>query len=159
LKRSRLAATPPSGRAKGDRILFRLRECENPLMRVGIASLCAVVSCALLCTTQMSKGQTGETGNDHKARAYVGGALADRSYPGLGWPNPLRLRKPLIDPSGNIVHRNIEIVNSPTLIPRPPVDASLLLPTSLNSGSILINIDIMQLFIPWEYRVAGALER
>jgi hypothetical protein len=107
----------------------------------------------------MSKGQTGETGNDHKARAYVGGALADRSYPGLGWPNPLRLRKPLIDPSGNIVHRNIEIVNSPTLIPRPPVDASLLLPTSLNSGSILINIDIMQLFIPWEYRVAGALER
>ncbi len=128
-------------------------------MRVGIASLCAVVGCTLLSTTQMSKGQTAETGNDHKARTYVGGAFADHSHPGLGWPNPLRLPKPLIDPSGNIVHRNIEIVNTPTLIPGPPVVASLLLPASLSSGSILINIDIMQLFIPWEHRVAGAFER
>jgi hypothetical protein len=45
------------------------------------------------------------------------------------------------------------------LIPGPPVVASLLLPASLSSGSILINIDIMQLFIPWEHRVAGAFER
>ena len=128
-------------------------------MRVGIASLCVVVGCTLLCTTEMSKGQTGETGNDQKARAYVGGALADHSHPGLGWPNPLRLRKPLIDPSGNIVHRNIEIVDTPTSIQGPRVDASLLLPTPLNSGSILVNIDIMQLFIPWEFRVARAFER
>jgi len=128
-------------------------------MHVGIASLCAAAGCTLLCTTQMSKGQTGETGNDHKAGAYVGGALADHSLPGLGRPNPLRLPKPLIDPSGNIVHRNIEIVNTPILTSGPPLVASLLLPTSLHGGSILVNIDIMQLFIPWEHRVAGAFER
>jgi len=128
-------------------------------MRVGIASLCAAVGCTLLCTTQMSKGQTGETGNDHKAGAYVGGAFADHSHPGLGRPNPLRLPKPLIDPSGNIIHRNIEIVNTPTLIPGPPVYALLLLPISLDGGSILVNIDIMQLFIPWEHRIAGPFER
>ncbi len=128
-------------------------------VRLGIASLCAMIGCTLLSMTQLSMGQTGVTGNDHKAGAYVGGALADRSQPGLGWPNPLRLPKPLIDPSGNIVHRNIEIVNTSNLKPGPSVDVSPRPPTSLNSGTILINIDAMQLFIPWEYRVVGAFER
>jgi hypothetical protein len=97
----------------------------------------------------------------HKARAeaQVDGALTDHSHPGLSRPNSLRLSKPLIDPSGNIVHRNIEIVDTPTLIPGPPIDASLLLPASMKSGPILINIDVMQVFIPWEFRVAGAFER
>jgi hypothetical protein len=108
----------------------------------------------------------------HKARAQadVRGALTDHSRPGLGRPNSLRLPKPPIDPSGNIVHRNIEIVDTPTLIPGPRIDASLLLPASMKrrssrwawptvSGPILINIDVMQVFMPWEFRVVGALER
>jgi hypothetical protein len=110
-----------------------------------------------------------------RAQADVGGALTDHSHPGLGRPNSLRLPKPPIDPSGNIVHRNIEIVDTPTLIPGPRIDASLLLPASLLpasikrrssrwawptvSGPILIDIDVMQVFIPWEFRVAGAFER
>ena len=97
----------------------------------------------------------------HKARAQadVGGALTDHSHPGLGRPNSLRLPKPPIDPSGNIVHRNIEIVDTPTLIPGPRIDASLLLPASMKRRPILIDIDVMQVFIPWEFRVAGAFER
>ena len=108
----------------------------------------------------------------HKARAQadVRGALADHRRPGLGRPNSLRLSKPLIDASGNIVHRNIEIVDTPTLIPGPRIDASLLLPASMKrrssrwawptvSGPVLINIDVMQVFMPWEFRVVGALER
>ena len=105
-----------------------------------------------------------------RAQADVGGALTDHSHPGLGRPNSLRLPKPPIDPSGNIVHRNIEIVDTPTLIPGPRIDASLLLPASMKrrssrwawptvSGPILINIDVMQVFMPWEFRVVGALER
>jgi len=132
----------------------------------------AIVLLALLCTTQMSRAQTtGQTGTK------VGGSMTDRSHPGLGWPNPLRLPKPLIDPSGNIVHRNIEIVNTdsfnaigaeanaspvivrPTLTPGPPINASLLLPASMKGGPILIDIDVMQVFIPWEFRVAGTFER
>ena len=121
-----------------------------------------IVLLALLCTTQMSRAQTtGQTGNDHE----VGGSLADRSNPGLGRKNSLRLPAPLRDASGNIVHRNIEIVDTsvfnaidanPTLIPGPRIDASLLLPASMKSGPILIDIDVMQAFIPWEFRVAGA---
>ena len=108
----------------------------------------------------------------HKAHAQadVRGALTDHSRPGLGRPNSLRLSKPLIDPSGNIVRRNIEIVDTPTLIPGPRIDASLLLPASMKrrssrwawptvSGPILINIDVMQVFMPWEFRVVGAHER
>ena len=108
----------------------------------------------------------------HKAHAQadVRGALTDHSRPGLGRPNSLQLSKPLIDPSGNIVHRNIEIVDTPTLIPGPRIDASLLLPASMKrrssrwawptvSGPILINIDVMQVFMPWEFRVVGAHER
>jgi hypothetical protein len=105
-----------------------------------------------------------------RAQADVGGALTDHSRPGLGRPNSLRLPKPPIDPSGNIVHRNIEIVDAPTLIPGPRIDTSLLLPASMKrrssrwawptvSGPILIDIDVMQVFMPWEFRVVGALER
>jgi hypothetical protein len=95
-----------------------------------------------------------------KARAEedIGGTLTDHSHPGLGRPNSLRLPKPPIDPSGNIVHRNIEIVDTPILIPGPPIDASLLLPTSMKSQPILIDIDVMQVFIPWEFRVTGAFK-
>jgi hypothetical protein len=95
----------------------------------------------------------------HKAHAQADlvGALTDHSHPGLGRPNSLRLSKPLIDPSGNIVHRNIEIVDTPTLIPGPP-QRSRLLPVSMKSAPILIDIDVMQVFIPWEFRVAGAFE-
>jgi hypothetical protein len=56
------------------------------------------------------------------------------------------------------------------LIPGPRIDASLLLPASMKrrssrwawptvSGPILIDIDVMQVFMPWEFRVVGALER
>ena len=96
----------------------------------------------------------------HKARAeVVEGALTDHSHPGLGRPNNLRLPKPLIDPSGNIAHRNIEIVDTtpPLLIPGPRIDTSLLLPASMKRRPILINIDVMQVFLPWEFRVAGML--
>ena len=97
----------------------------------------------------------------HEARAQpdVGGALTDNSDPGLGRPNSLRLQKPLIDPSGNIVRRNIEIVDTPILRPGPRIKASLLRPASMKSRLILIDIDVMQVFIPWEFRVTGAFER
>ena len=107
-----------------------------------------------------------------RAQADVGGALTDHSHPGLGRRNSLRLPKPLIDPSGNIAHRNIEVVDTtpPLLIPGPRIDTSLLLPASMKrrssrwawptvSGPILIDIDVMQVFMPWEFRVVGALER
>jgi hypothetical protein len=98
------------------------------------ASLCVV---ALLCATQMSRAQTtGQTGNTEV------GSLVE-SNPGLGRPNPLQLPKPLRDANGNLLHhsgRPIEIVASPVII----------YPTS---------IDVMQVFIPWEFRVAGMFER
>jgi hypothetical protein len=138
------------------------------LRLTGIASLCAVVGCTLLFTTQMSRAQTtGQTGDDQKIPAEVGGSLVDRSNPGLGRPNPLRLPKPLRDANGNLLHhsgRPVEVSASPviiypTLIPGPRIDASLLLPASMKSGPILIDIDVMQAFIPWEFRVAGVFER
>lgn len=134
----------------------------------GIARLCAVVGCTLLCTSQMSRAQTtGQTGNDQKARAEVDGSLTDRSNPGLGRPNPLRLSAPLRDANGNLLHhsgRPVEVSASPViiypiLIPGPRLDASLLLPASIKSGPILIDIDVMQVFIPWEFRVAGVFGR
>ena len=78
----------------------------------GIASLCAVVGCTLLCTTQMSRAQTtGQTGDDQQISPKIGGGwLID--HPGLGRPNPLRLRKPLRDANGNLLHdsgRPVEI--------------------------------------------------
>jgi hypothetical protein len=129
----------------------------------GIASLCAVVGCTVLCTTQMSRAQTtGQIVNDD-----VLGSLTDRSNPGLGRPNPLRLSRPLRDANGNLLHhsgRPIEVSASPviiypTLIPGPRIDASLLLPASMKSGPILIDTDVMQVFIPWEFRVTGMFER
>jgi hypothetical protein len=113
--------------------------------------------------TQMSRAQsTGQTVNDE-----VVGSLTDRSNPGLGRPNPLRLSRPLRDANGNLLHhsgRPVEVSTSPviiypTLIPGPRIDASLLLPASMKSGPILIDIDVMQVFIPWEFRVAGMFER
>lgn len=108
-----------------------------------IASLYVVVGCTLLCATQMSRAQTpDQTANDHKARTDVGGSLVE-PHPGLGRPNPLRLSKPLRDANGNLLHhsgRPIEISTSPIII----------YPTS---------IDVMQVFIPWEFRVAGMFER
>jgi hypothetical protein len=146
-----------------------MRAREDLLHRVtGIASLCAVVGCTLLCTTQMSRAQTtGQTGDDQQAPAEVGGSLTDRSNPGLGRPNPLRLSRPLRDANGNLLHhsgRPVEVSASPvliypTLIPGPRIDASLLLPASMRSGPILIDIDVMQMFIPWEFRVAGVFKR
>lgn len=133
----------------------------------GIASLYAAVGCTLLCTTQISRAQiTGQTDNDQKARSEVGSSLTDRSNPGLGRPNPLRLPAPLRDANGNLLHhsgRPVEVSASPiiiypTLIPGPRIDASLLLPASMKSP-ILIDIDVMQAFIPWEFRVAGVFER
>src|SRR5439155_6436082 len=122
----------------------RFASMEEPTMAnvsdlTGIASLCVVIGCTLLCATQMSRAQTtGQTGN-----AEVGGSLVDRSNPGLGRPNPLRLPKPLRDANGNLLHhsrRPVEISASPVII----------YPTS---------IDSMQVFIPWEFRVAGMFER
>ena len=108
-----------------------------------IASLFVVVGCTLLCATQMSAAQTtGQTGNDQEARADVGGSQVE-PHPGLGRPNPLRLSKPLRDANGNLFHhsgRPVEISASPIMIH----------PTS---------IDVMQVFIPWEFRVAGMFER
>lgn len=121
----------------------------------GIASLCAVVGCTLLCTTQMPRAQTTDQP----------GSLTDRSNPGLGRPNPFRLSVPLRDANGNLLHHSgkpVEISASTsitTLIPGPRIDASLLLPTSMKSGPILIDIDVMQVFIPWEFRVVGMFER
>ena len=123
----------------------------------GIVSLCAVVGCTLLWTTQMSRAQTTDQT----------GSLADRSNPGLGRPNPLQLSRPLRDANGNLLHhsgKQIELSAStvivyPTLIPGPRIDASLLLPASMKGGPILIDIDVMQVFIPWEFRVAGMFER
>jgi hypothetical protein len=111
----------------------------------------------------MSRAQTtGQTVNDE-----VVGSLTDRSNPGLGRPNPLRLPAPLRDANGNLLHhsgRPVEVSASPviiypTLIPGPRIDASLLLPASMKSGPILIDVDVMQVFIPWEFRVVGAFER
>jgi len=136
------------------------------LRLTGIASLCAVVGCTLLCTTQISGAQTtGQTGNDQKARTEVDASLTDRSNPGLGRPNPLRLPAPMRDANGNLLHhsgRPVEVSTSPIIIypiPGPPIDASLLLPASMKSGPILIDIDVMQAFIPWEFRVTGVFER
>jgi len=146
-----------------------LHGSEGDLLRLtGIASLCAVVGCTLVFTTQVSRTQTtGQTGNDQNARVEVGSSLADRSNPGLGRPNPLRLPAPLRDANGNLLHhsgRPVEVRASPVIIyppriPGPPIDAPLLLPASMKSGPILIDIDVMQVFIPWEFRVAGAFER
>jgi hypothetical protein len=113
------------------------------LRLTGIASLCAVVGCTLLCTTQMSRAQTtGQTGDDQKTPAEIGGGwLID--HPGLGRPNPLRLGKPLRDANGNLLHhsgRPVEI----------SVSSVIVYPTS---------IDVMQMFIPWEFRVTGMFER
>ena len=108
----------------------------------GIASLCAVVGCTLLCSTQMSRAQTtGQTGDDQKNPAEIGGWLVDQ--PGLGRPNPLRLGKPLRDANGNLLHhsgRPVEISASSVIIYPTP-------------------IDVMQMFIPWEFRVTGMFER
>ena len=109
----------------------------------GIASLCVVVGCTLLIATQMSRGQTtGQTDTDQKARAGVGGSFVE-PHPGLGRPNPLRLPKPLRDANGNLFHHSggpVEIRASPVII----------YPTS---------IDVMQVFMPWEFRVTGTFER
>lgn len=138
--------------------MFRSHESEGDHLRLtGIVSLCAVVGCTLLWTTQMSRAQTTDQT----------GSLVDRSDPGLGRPNPLRLSRPLRDANGNLLHhsgKQIELSASPvivypTLIPGPRIDASLLLPASMKSGPILIDIDVMQVFIPWEFRVAGMFER
>lgn len=51
------------------------------------------------------------------------------------------------------------VIVYPTLIPGPRIDASLLLPASMKGGPILIDIDVMQVFIPWEFRMAGMFER
>jgi hypothetical protein len=61
----------------------------------------------------------GQTGNDHEARAEVGGSLTDRSNAGLGRPNPLRLLRPLRDANGNLLHhsgRPVEVSASPIKI-------------------------------------------
>ena len=104
----------------------------------GIASLCAVVSCTLLCMTQMSRAQTtGQTGDP----AEIGGWLVD--HPGLGRPNPLRLGKPLRDANGNLLHHSGR-------------------PVEISASSVIIyptSIDVMQMFIPWEFRVTGMFER
>jgi hypothetical protein len=105
----------------------------------------------------------GQTGNDHEARAEVGGTLTDRSNAGLGRPNPLRLSRPLRDANGNLLHhsgRPVEVSASPviiypTLIPGPRIDTSLLLPASMKSGPMSIDIDVMQVFIPWEFQLVG----
>ena len=94
-------------------------------------------------------------------------AVDDPNVEGLGRPNPLRLSRPLRDANGNLLHhsgKQIELSASPvivypTLIPGPRIDASLLLPASMKSGPILIDIDVMQVFIPWEFRVTGMFER
>lgn len=108
----------------------------------GIASLCAVVGCTLLCTTQMSRAQTtGQTGDDQKTPAEIGGWLVD--HPGLGRPNPLRLGKPLRDANGNLLHHSGR-------------------PVEISASSVIIyptSIDVMQMFIPWEFRVTGMFER
>ena len=108
----------------------------------GIASLCVVVGCTLLCATQMSKAQTtGQTGKDQKTRTEIGGSFVE-PHPGLGRPNPLRLAKPLRDANGNLFHhsgRPVEMSAAPVII----------YPTS---------IDLMQVFMPWEFRVAGLFE-
>jgi hypothetical protein len=41
----------------------------------------------------------------------------------------------------------------------PRIKASLLRPATMKSRLIMIDIDVMQVFIPWEFRVAGAFER
>ena len=108
----------------------------------GIAGLCVVVGCTLLCASQMSKAQTtSQTDTDQKARAGVGGSFVE-PHPGLGRPNPLRMAKPLRDANGNLFRhsgRPVEIRASPVII----------YPAS---------IDVMKVFIPWEFRVTGMFE-
>jgi hypothetical protein len=106
------------------------------------ASLCVVLGCALLCATQMSTAQTRQIGNNQKARAEIGASFVEPP-PGLGRSNPLRLAKPLRDANGNLFHhsgRPVEISASPVTI----------YPTS---------VDVMQVFIPWEFRVMGLFEQ
>jgi hypothetical protein len=72
---------------------------------------------------------------------------------------PLRGRQLALHHSGRPVEVSASpIIIYPTLIPGPRIDASLLLPASMKSP-ILIDIDVMQAFIPWEFRVAGVFER
>ena len=101
-----------------------------------IASLYVVVGCTLLCASRaQTVAQTDQS-------AHVRGSQVE-PHPGLGRPNPLRLPKPLRDANGNLFHhsgRAVEFSTSPIIIH----------PTS---------IDVMQVFIPWEFRVMGLFEQ
>jgi len=109
----------------------------------GTASLWLVVGCTLLCASETSSAQTtGHIAHSPKIRAEVEGSMVE-PHPGLGRPNPLRLAKPLRDANGNLFHhsgRPVQITASPvTIYPTP--------------------IDVMQVFIPWEFRVTGVFAR
>ena len=71
-----------------------------------------------------------------------------------------RRQRQLLHHSGKQIELSAStVIVYPTLIPGPRIDASLLLPASMKGGPILIDIDVMQVFIPWEFRVAGMFER
>jgi hypothetical protein len=99
-------------------------------LRQGVlASLCV---CTLLCATPVSNAQ-------------IKGSFVE-PHPGLGQPNPFRLPMPLRDANGNLLHHS----GRPVEVSDSPVSVIIFYPTS---------IDVMQVFIPWEFRVAGVFER
>ena len=105
------------------------------LRLTGIASLCAVVGCTLLCTTPISRAQTtGQTGDDQKTPAEIGGGwLID--HPGLGRLEPPPAGGADGDANGNLLHHSGR-------------------PVEISVSSVIIypiSIDVMQMFIPWEF--------
>jgi hypothetical protein len=113
------------------------------LRQAALSSLCV---CTLLCASQISRAQTtAQTGNDEKARAAVRGSFVE-PHPGLGRPNPLQLPKPLRDANGNLLHHS----GRPVEISASPVSVMIFYAASIN---------VMRVFIPWEFRVAGAFKR
>ena len=108
----------------------------------GIASLCAVVGYTLLCTTQMSRAQKRVKPATIK-RPPPRSAAAGSSTTLASVSNPLRLGKPLRDANGNLLRHSGR-------------------PVEISASSVIVyptSIDVMQMFIPWEFRVTGMFER
>jgi hypothetical protein len=106
----------------------------------GIASLCVVVGCTLLIATQMSRATTSQTDTD-QARAGVGSSFVEPHPASVVQTPPAA--EALRDANGNLFRhsgRPVEIRASPVII----------YPAS---------IDVMQVFMPWEFRVTGMFER
>ena len=135
----------------------RTRAREDLLRLTGIASLCAVVGCTLLCTTQMSRAQT----TDQTGSAPPTAAPRPRPSepPPAGEAAARRQRQSTSSQWQAGRGQRLARYNLPDPHPGPRIDASLLLPASMKRGPILIDIDVMQVFIPWEFRVAGVLKR